>query len=69
MAFPNDIPPRGTDNVRYKIRPATIGWVTGGAILLVLLSLSFFYTGRGTHPKSGENAGNTETQTQTQPQR
>ena len=69
MAFPDDTPPEGANNMRYKIRPATIGWVVGGAILLVLLSLSFFYTGRGTHPKSGENSGNTATQTQTQPQR
>lgn len=43
-----------------------IGWAIGGAILALLLSLSVFYTGRGTHPKSADNAPNAVTQPQPQ---
>ncbi|WP_439924563.1 hypothetical protein [Nitrobacter sp. JJSN] len=38
------------------------GWAIGGAILVLLLSLSVFYTGRGTHPKSVDNPPNAVTQ-------
>jgi hypothetical protein len=34
--------------------------------VVLLLALSFLYTGRGTHPKSGENP---PTATQSQPQK
>ncbi|YBW37914.1 hypothetical protein ACMYR2_0405 [Nitrobacter sp. TKz-YC01] len=37
------------------------GWIIGGAILVLLVSLSSFYTGSGTHSPN--------TATQTQPQR
>lgn len=40
------------------------GWIIGGAILVLLLSLSVFYTGRGTHAKSGANPPNAVTQPQ-----
>jgi hypothetical protein len=43
-----------------------IGWAIGGAIVALLLSLSVFYTGRGTHPKSVDNAPNAVTQSQPQ---
>jgi hypothetical protein len=36
------------------------GWTIGGAILVLLLTLSFFYTGRGPHP----SAPNAVTQSQ-----
>lgn len=64
MASPNDNPPRGKDHIR-RVNNTTIGWAIGGAVLVMLLSLSVF-TGRGTPPKSGENAPNSPTQTQPQ---
>lgn len=64
MAFPNDNPPRRTNSIR-RVNNTTIGWAIGGAVLVLLLSLSVF-TGRGTPPKSGENAPNTPTQSQPQ---
>jgi hypothetical protein len=56
MVFPNN---NGTNNI-------TTGWAIGGAILLLLLGLSFFYNGRGTSSKSGENPPNAVTQSQPQ---
>jgi hypothetical protein len=51
---------RRTDNMTRVYT----GWAIGGAILVLLLSLSVFYTGRGTHPKSVDNAPNAVTQPQ-----
>jgi len=56
--------PQGKDHVR-RVNNTTIGWAIGGAVLVLLLSLSVF-TGRGTPPKSGENAPNTPMQSQPQ---
>ncbi len=64
MASPNDNPPSGTNQIR-RVNNTTIGWAIGGAVLVLLLSFSVF-TGRGTPPKSGENAPNSSTQTQPQ---
>ena len=64
MASPNENPPRGKDHIR-RVNNTTIGWAIGGVVLVMLLSLSVF-TGRGTPPKSGENAPNSSTQTQPQ---
>ncbi|WP_157043810.1 hypothetical protein [Nitrobacter hamburgensis] len=47
-----------------NINRVYIGWTIGGAILVLLLSLSVFYTGRGTHQKSVDNATNAVTQPQ-----
>ncbi len=47
-----------------SIRRVNTGWAIGGAILVLLLSLFVFYTGRGTHPKSVDNAPNAVTQPQ-----
>ena len=62
MASPNDNPPRGTNHIK-RVNNTTIGWAIGGAVLVMLLSLSVF-TGRGTPPKSGENAPSSPTHTQ-----
>jgi hypothetical protein len=64
MASPNDNPSRGKDHIR-RVNNTTIGWAIGSVVLVMLLSLSVF-TGRGTPPKSGENAPNSLTQTQPQ---
>ena len=42
----------------------TAGWAIGGAILVLLVGLSIFYTGSDTHPKSSENPPNAVTQPQ-----
>ncbi len=59
MVFPNDNPTRKTSNINNKRN----GWIIGAAILVLLLGLSVFYTGRGTHSK-GENPPNSITQPQ-----
>jgi hypothetical protein len=64
MASPNDNPPRGTNQIK-RVNNTTIGWAIGGAVLVMLLSLSVF-TERGTPPKSGENAPSSPTHTQPQ---
>jgi hypothetical protein len=64
MASQNDKPQKGKDQIR-RVNNTTIGWAIGGAVLVMLLSLSVF-TGRGTPPKSGGNAPNSPTQTQPQ---
>jgi hypothetical protein len=64
MASQNDNPPRGKDQIR-RVNNTTIGWAIGGAVLVMLLSLSVL-TGRSTPPKSGANAPNTPTHTQLQ---
>ena len=66
MAVPNDVTPRKTDSIR-RVSNSTTGWAIGGAIVVLLLALSFLYTGRGTHhPKPGGNAPNNTTQSQPQ---
>jgi hypothetical protein len=71
MAVPNDNPPRRTNNIR-RVNNTTIGLAIGGAVLVLLLGLSFFYPGPlfypglGTSPNPGENTPNTSTETQPQ---
>ena len=51
MAVPNDNPPRGTNNIR-RVNNTTIGLAIGGAVLVLLLGLSFFYPGHCFTPGS-----------------
>ncbi len=54
------------DNPPSRVTNSTMGWAIGGAILALLIGLSFFYNGRGTSSKSGENPPNAVTQSQLQ---
>jgi hypothetical protein len=65
MASPNDTPRRGTDSVR-RVSNTTTGWAIAGVILVLLVGLSFFYSGRGTHSNAGGNPPNAVTQPQPQ---
>jgi hypothetical protein len=62
MTSPNDNDPTSW---RFRRNSAT-GWAVAGVIIVVVLGILLFYSGRGPHTPTGENPPKPATQSQPQ---